>query len=193
MKPGKIIVHIGLGVLFLAHSAAAEKPFYAATFKWNPSPRSGKTLQFTILKNHHHGFSDSRWIAKIDEVSRDGQRVEAICSILSLETYSHGKALLISSVDMSCKSTGLGALSSPATVYFPDANAKSTARNTAILRFGTWLQGYQQAALTTQIDQSARFNAGVAGSTRLDTELIREFNPEKPRPGAAPVKLARAR
>ncbi len=179
MMSYQTIVRIGLGALFLstipmAEGATAEKPFFTASFKWNNgtsnSVASSNTLRLVILKNKKPGFNDPKLIAKI----MSGDRVEAICGIQSLETYRAGKSLLPSSIDMSCKGTTLGALAAPATVFFRNSNSQSTSHGAAVLRFGTWLQGYQQAVLTTEFDQSAR--------------LVEEM----PRPGAAPVKLARA-
>lgn len=178
----KTMMRIGLGALFLsmipmAEGAVAGKTFFTATFQWNNgssnsanSANSNKALRLVISKNKKPGFNDPKLVAKI----MDGQRIEAICSVQSLETYRAGKSLLASSVDMSCKGTTLGALAAPATVFFRNVNSKSTSRGAAVLRFGTWLQGYQQAVLTTEFDQSAR--------------LIQEM----PRPTVTPVKLARA-
>jgi hypothetical protein len=78
---------------------------------------------------------------------------------------------------MSCKSAAFGALAAPATLFFRDAYGEATSRNVPVLRLGTWLQGYQQAVLTTEYDRSAR--------------LMMEMK-EMVRPGAGHVKLARA-
>lgn len=182
MMSYQTLVRIGLGALFLstipmAEGAVAEKTFFTASFTWNNgstysghSAASSKTLRLVITKNKKPRFNEPKLIAKI----MNGQHIEAICGVQSLETYKAGKSLLPSSLDMSCKGTALGALAAPATVYFRNLNSESTSRGGAVLRFGTWLQGYQQAVLTTEFDQSAR----------LVQEMVR--------PGVTAVKLARA-
>ncbi|MFL5813363.1 MAG: hypothetical protein ACJ763_07270 [Bdellovibrionia bacterium] len=164
---------------------APLKTFYSASFQWNEGQsNAGKTLRIVIVKNTRPRYNEPKLVAKIV----NGKRVEALCSIQNVEGYTRhqktrearearGNALLASSVDMSCKGTSLGALAAPATLYFSDVNAESTSRNKPILRFGTWLQGYQQAVLKTEFDQSAR--------------LMNEMK-EIIRPGAEHVKLARA-
>jgi hypothetical protein len=171
---------MGLGALILIGipvsqaMGATSKTFYSASFEWNNGTGSpSNTLRLTIVKTKRPRFKDSQLVAKIT----NGQRVEAICSIQGVESYMCGQTLLASSIDLSCKGTSLGALAAPATVYFKDANSESSSRNQPVLRFGTWLQGYQQAVLKTEFDQSARLMSEMK-------EIIR--------PGAEHVKLARA-
>jgi hypothetical protein len=184
MRSQSIIFGIGLGALaltiipFSQAMGATSKTFYSASFHWNNgSGTSENTLRLIIGKTKKPRFNDPQLVAKI----MNGQRVEAVCSIQGFESYMHGHTLLASSIDLSCKGTALGALAAPATVYFPEkldgANSKSTSRNQPVLRFGTWLQGYQQAVLKTEFDQSARLMSEMK-------EIIR--------PGAEHVKLARA-
>jgi hypothetical protein len=151
---------------------------YSASFQWNEGQsNSGQTLRIVITKNKKPRFSEPKLVTKI----MNGKRVEALCSIQSAESYLHGHTLLASSIDMSCKGTALGALAASATLFFPEkldgANGQSASRNKPVLRFGTWLQGYQQAVLKTEFDQSARLMSELK-------EIIR--------PGAEHVKLARA-
>lgn len=173
MKSQSIV--FGMGILIaMGAEGSTTKTFYRASFQWNNGAGTSRnTLRLVIAQSKKPRYNDPKLVAKI----MNGQRVEAICSIQGVE----GNGTLASSVDMSCKGTALGALAAPATVYFPEkldgANAKSTSRNMPVLRFGTWLQGYQQAVLKTEFDQSAR--------------LMNEMK-EIIRPGAEHVKLARA-
>jgi hypothetical protein len=170
-----------------AHGASS-KTFYSASFQWNEGQsNASQTLRIVIMKNAKPRYNEPKLVAKI----MNGKRVEALCSIQYVEgrtrqqtretRETRGNALLASSVDMSCKGAALGALAAPATVYFRDPYSESTSRNKPVLRFGTWLQGYQQAVLKTEFDQSAR----------LMTEFRSEMK-EIIRPGAEHVKLARA-
>jgi hypothetical protein len=202
---GKIIrIGMGalfLAAIPRAEGAPAKNLYYAATFSWDTDTSASRgTLKIVLSKAQKPGYRTPQIIAKIIRVAAPvasptrsktssafraiavtatemNEKLEAICSVQQVESYAmaQGKPPQAASVELSCKSAALGALTAPATLYFQDASGVATSRKKPVLRFGTWLQGYQQAVLTTKFDRSAR--------------LIEEFV----RPGAEHVKLARAR
>ena len=109
-----------------AHAAASKKPAYLAHFEW----RDGKKLKLVINTERH------RPVAKI--FSSKGE-VLASCDV---KTIADG-------IDLSCVSSGFSPLTSHATIFIGERQGKKA----AILRFGTWLSGYEQTMLAVQIDR----------------------------------------
>jgi len=73
---------------------------------------------------------------------------EAICSV---EQKSLGKRAFPEAVPMRCQSPRLGALQTPVTLLWPPGKSQKP-----VLRFGTWLGGYQQTALLVELDRLRR-------------------------------------
>jgi hypothetical protein len=185
------LIRLAAGVFFLATVPLAEgatvsacgkatgETLYSAIFKWSSEAQSGKTMKIIIAKAKKPGFKDSKIVAKI----LNGKSCEAVCNVEKLETFGSEKSLKAASVDMNCKSAALGALAAPATVFFQNESDPSLGEPKSVLRFGTWLQGYEQASLTTEVDESAR----------LIHELAPTRGREMARSSAEAVKLARTR
>jgi hypothetical protein len=187
-------IRLAAGIFFLATVPLAEgatisacgkatgETLYSAIFKWSGEAQSGKTMRIVIVKAKKPGFKDSKIVAKI----LNGKNCEAVCNVEKLETFGTEKSLKAASVDMSCKSAALGALAAPATVFFQNESnpfLPVSNESKSVLRFGTWLQGYEQAVLTTEVDESAR----------LIPELAPTRGREMARSSAEAVKLARTR
>ena len=153
-----VLIRMGLGVLCLltvpvaeasgqsACGKATSKALYTATFQWQSSKAWRKIIVAKALKPR---FNDSKIVAKL----MNGSSCEAICDVQRIDTVGTGNSMQVASMEMTCQSAQFGALSSPATLWLRD---DMTGRPATILRFGTWLQGYKQTMLTTEVDRSDR-------------------------------------
>lgn len=162
------MIRVGLGALILMATqlAFAESPtcgkvvgkvLFSAHFDWKSPAGVSKGLRLVIARNAKPGFKDSKFIAQI----MNGDECQAVCRTETVDVAS-------ASLDLSCRSAAFGALAAPATVFFHNTGA---GHKSSVLRFGTWLQGYEQTILNTELDRSAR--------------LMQEMAPP-------PVKLARS-
>lgn len=152
----------------VAHASASSKEshnrgkepgdiLYHASFDWKDSiTQKTKKLEIIVTKNAKPGFWDSKVGARI----MNGEQVEATCRADNLEVVSSesGAPKVATSMDLTCHSTSLGALGAPATVFFQAGS------QTPVLRFGSWLQGYEQAYLRVEKDRSA--------------QLVKEMHPD---------------
>jgi hypothetical protein len=134
------ILRSGLGFLLTVATTAsawgADQPIFSARFRTQKS-----SLTLVILRS------------KKAEI-RNGKLLEATCSISRLERLDNKSNV----IDMKCRSARLGALVSPVSVFFSPAesiNRTPAIEHPAFVRFGSWLQGYQQAILTVDMDRSA--------------------------------------
>lgn len=145
---------------------------YHARFDWKDSMTSiTKNLDIVVTKTAKPGFWDSKISARI----MNHGTCEAICRADNLEVVSNepGMPSVATSMDLTCHSSSLGALGAPATVFFQSGQ---NGTQTPVLRFGSWLQGYEQAYLKVQTDQSSK--------------LVKEMRPDSAK---EQVKLANAR
>ena len=132
--PGKAAPVKGIPAQSLSCGQKATRVYFSASFKWKAQPM--KVI-----------------IAKVPE-QRDpvafisSQTCEATCQIKEVDTAS---------VELACRSTAFAPLTTPATVFIA---AHKSGQST--LRFGTWIQGYQQASLRIDLNR-----AGELGSPPL--------------------------
>jgi hypothetical protein len=137
---------ITLAYALPAHAAkkAQTTTDYWAQFEW----RDGRKMQLVIFeKSAHHAFAQIQTL--------DGKAL-ASCDVKPLDN---------SAIDMTCKSSGFSPLTSHAALYIGERQGKKA----GILRFGTWLSGYEQAVLEVKIDRSNRLRAPVLAVERKGT------------------------
>jgi hypothetical protein len=83
-------------------------------------------------------------------------RLEASCSLVSLEKMDDRST----AINFKCRSARLGALTSSVTLFVipntrPEANILAASHpRPAVVRFGTWLEGYEQAQVTVDMDRT---------------------------------------
>lgn len=118
---------------------------FAGTFDWK-SGSSGKIekRRFVIGTPAHGAVGTS--VAQIWA----GNHCQASCSSVDLGAGVTGFSLPIS-LDLQCRGEELGALSARVAVLWSHGSKSET-----MLRFGSWVDGYEQAALRVELDQ---FNA----------------------------------
>lgn len=112
----------------------AQKVYYSALFHTSTSSTPWKLV---IYKKH----SKKRLFAQI---SADGASL-AECELRGFERNQLGQPLTL---EMGCKNTQLESFTTTATLLWDHKS-----RTSASLRFGTWLQGYEQVPLTVQMDR----------------------------------------
>jgi hypothetical protein len=127
-------------------AAAPGKIYYSAIFhtQGNPTPwrlvimHENRLPVFNTKKP-----SKKRLFAQIETAGTPWVN----CDLQHLEKDKRGKPLAL---EMSCKNIELESFTTTATVLWNHAGKSAT------LRFGTWLQGYQQMPLTVETDGYSR-------------------------------------
>jgi hypothetical protein len=153
-KPGTValaVVAFVLLVITKAASANCSLPIknvqFSGTFSLKSSPQK-KPLRFVIGEPAGAGSGSS--VAQI----WSGDRCQATCSSIDIEK---GEMALPISLDLQCRGEDLGgALSAHVAVLWDHG-----ADHTTVLRFGSWLEGYEQAAMKVEVDH---FNSPTAVS-----------------------------
>jgi hypothetical protein len=125
---------------------------FAGTFDWkNAHTGKSEKLKFVIGTPEHSEKGTS--VAQIWA----GKQCQASCSSVDLGAASGAKAFakdelsLPISLDLQCRGEELGALSARVAVLWGHGSRSETT-----LRFGSWVDGYEQAALKVEVDH---FNA----------------------------------
>jgi hypothetical protein len=120
IRVGLLVFVITLMGASHAHAHASKRrvsTHYWARFQW----RDGQKLQLVVYR-------------KFAQVQTLDGKLVASCDIKPLDQ---------STVDMNCKSAGFSPLTSHAALYIGERQGKKV----GVLRFGTWLSGYEQATL----------------------------------------------
>jgi hypothetical protein len=127
---------------------------FAGTFSLkSASANKNKPLRFVI------GFpAESNGDQAIAQIW-SGSHCQATCSSLTLEK---GDLSMPLSLDLQCRGGELGPLSAHVAVLWDHGPKPST-----LLRFGTWLEGYEQASIKVEVD---RFNSTNVAE-RVDTSV----------------------
>ncbi|MEK6579996.1 MAG: hypothetical protein AABZ55_12275 [Bdellovibrionota bacterium] len=130
-------------VLVLATPASpcqleASKPHFLATFELKAGAEKSQQMVFCVSKP---GTEIDKTPIEAEIWSDRGR--EAICK----HTYFERDGLSPLSMILDCRSTRLLPLNTPVTLYWPSGEI-----NGAVLRFGTWLNGYTQTLLRIKID-----------------------------------------
>ena len=121
-------------------SAPPENPaaHYLATFELKSGVEKPQAMVFCVNKPQ----ADPDQAAISAEIwSKEGR--EALCK----HTYFEREGGAPVSMILECKSTRLGPLNTPVTLYWPSGEIAQP-----VLRFGTWLQGYMQTPLLVKVD-----------------------------------------
>lgn len=108
---------------------------YSASFVYDSTP-----LKVRLGK----GANKSEFIAQI---WNKAGHCEAVCRVKVWDKITPGQP---NSLDLDCASTNLGALTTPATIFW------SIRTGQPAIRFGTWLNGYKQADLKVEVDHFNR-------------------------------------
>lgn len=133
---GLIMVWIYGKEAFAACSQPLDEVQYSATFNWKAQKMS---IQIG-LKQTEQGLTR---VAHL--ISATDQECQAICQTRGFETEESFSPVALT---LSCSSPTLESLQTPAVLIWadPSSGEKPT------LRFGSWVQGYREAALDVQLD-----------------------------------------
>jgi hypothetical protein len=133
---------------------------YSARFEWQ-----GQRLQLRVGTIRR---GDGR-MQRVATISGAGS-CQAVCTAKPLEKTDERRPI---AMDLACWSSQLEALNSPVTIVWPNAERGTRAN---LLRFGTWVDGYREAALRVEFDH---YSEAVTG-------------PKLAAQQAAPQEIARA-
>jgi hypothetical protein len=143
--PRTLALMVGALVLLLAKTAGAAPPSgcdtplksvrYAAHFEW-PQAGPGEKNSLQLLIGSRESSKTGETVAQIWSGNQ--------CQLSCLSTQLDPTAL-----ELKCRSAQLGMLTTSATVLW---NRDAKPGHEATLRFGTWLEGYEQAPLRVEID-----------------------------------------
>ena len=126
---------------------------FSGTFKLKSAASEAKPMRFVI------GVPEDATPGSAVAQIWSGDSCKATCSSIDFEK---GGASLPISLDLQCHGAELGALSTHVAVLWDHGPTPTTQ-----LRFGTWLDGYEQAAVRVQVD---RFNPTFV-ATRGDLNM----------------------
>ena len=122
----------------LPSSQANAEVAYSANFKFQKEPMK------LVISRTPAGSSA--------QILAANGAIQARCSLKHVERDEGSKPL---AVDMECRSAHFSPLVRPATIFWANG-ADSSA---PALRFGTWLEGYEQVRLNVEVD---RYSHGVS-------------------------------
>lgn len=141
---------VGIIVAFPALALAStcgsklEHVEYKADFDWMGSSVVPKAMQLRI------GSLEGRPNEKVAQIATGGE-CQAVCRI---EAFEKSNLQMPVSMDLDCRGNRLNPLAAPATLFFARGEELQPT-----IRFGTWLNGYQEAALRVDVD---RYSGDVA-------------------------------
>jgi hypothetical protein len=114
---------------------------YVADFDWVIPGQTTRKMKIRIGALQPYRHAEPILVAHL--ISKGS--CEATCRTQIFE--KDGEAPL--ALEMRCQSSKFDALTVPVTLFWPAALGKRS----AVLRFGTWLEGYRQAPLFVQLDR----------------------------------------
>ncbi len=118
---------------FVSTSAFSAELTYAASFALN-----GKPMKVLIHRPSMNAGASA-------QIQSENARV-ASCEVKSIERDETMKPV---AVVMDCQNPGFKQLANTVTVFWPGLNPQ----NVPVIRFGTWLSGYEQAKLKVEVDR----------------------------------------
>ena len=135
---------VGLIVSFPALALASEScgsklghVEYKAAFDWMGTSVVPKTMQLRI------GAIEGRPEMLVAQIV-DGSECQAVCQIKAIE---RSNLMAPVSMDLDCRGNKLNPLAAPATLFWAYGEELQPT-----IRFGTWLNGYQEASLRVEMD-----------------------------------------
>jgi hypothetical protein len=117
---------------------------YSASFDWQ-----GKALKLRVGTIVNQQGNTQRVATISDSVS-----CQAVCTAKPLEKTDE---LSPAALDLSCWSSQMDVMNSAVSVLWPNSE-RGTTQN--LLRFGTWVGGYKEAALKVDFDHFAEMTSG---------------------------------
>lgn len=128
-----------LGAVDRGCGVSFKKVDYSAQFTWK-----GKLSNLSVGTAIENG--KLRWLAQIASTRGGVQSCQAICEVQHLEVDRFRESAPVS-LDMKCQSSGFAPLETKAVLLWA-----SEIQQAPMLRFGTWLSGYQDAVLKVELD-----------------------------------------
>lgn len=129
---------------FAAHSFAASCPTSLETVSYSANfsfPKSDRKLSIRVGTTKSWD-SQEYFIAQI----ASGNDCQAVCRVKNIARDELTQSPI--AMDLDCQGVGFRELTTPATLLW-----KSTLASDSTIRFGTWLGGYEQAALDVKFDK----------------------------------------